>query len=229
MKKFILIILSTIMLYSNSTFENSVSQQEAIMFLESKIKQDDYSSALELGLIYEDGILDIKGKKTPDIEKATFYYIMAYEHKDYRSVFKLVPLLAKKKKYAQSLEILQKAIDESESLSMKISAISIYGTIALDNFPNNNDILIDALTNISLIPQKELDKVPTLIFIQANLVNIVGDKKYAELLLNKACFSKNAPIQLKNLCFNSDNLIVVKDENVKSIDSCTSCQLIEKH
>jgi hypothetical protein len=206
---------------------DSASQKEAIAFLESKIKSNDYSSVFELGLIYEDGIFNSNGVKVPDLQTATKYYIMAFENKDYRSVFKLVPQLMAKQEYLQSLKILQEAFNNSTNSSMKISAASIYATIAIDYFQANHDILIDALINIRSIPKEHKDKTPTLRFIEANLENVVGDASKAERLLNEACLSPNAPEGLKQICFDDSNFLIVKNDEVKTIDDCNTCKLLE--
>jgi TPR repeat protein len=60
-------------------------QQEMLRFLNEKIDKKDYSSAFELGLVYEDGIVDVDNNKVPNLEKATKYFILAYDKGDYRS------------------------------------------------------------------------------------------------------------------------------------------------
>jgi len=243
LKILITLVLCTVVFWANSLpklpqpdikpeidlkIEDKASQQEAIRFLENKINGKDYSSVLELGLLYEDGIIQDNGEKIPDLKKATEYYIMAFKKKDYRSVFKLVPMLLEKKEYLRTLQMLQEAIDNTNSMSMRVSAISIYSTLALDAFQANNDILVDALINIKNLPKGQVDQVPTLKFIMANLENLVGDKVQAELMLNEACNDEKAPDELKKICFNPDNFILVKDENVKSIEECTTCNLLKQ-
>lgn len=208
---------------------NYSQQQEMLRFLKQKINNKDYTSAFELGLVYENGLIDPSGKVTKYPEKAKKFYILAYDKGDYRSIFKIIPLLVEKKKFDKVLEITQTAIDNStNNRSLLISATSIYATTVMDNFLKDRDKLVNALFNVSLVTDKELNKVPTLKFIKANLMNMVGDTKVAERLLNEACFSKNTPEDLKKICMDTNNFLIAKDDVKKSIDECVTCSLIEK-
>lgn len=203
-------------------------QQEMMRFLNQKIRDKDYTSVFELGLVYENGVINPSGKITKKPDEATKYFIMAYEHGDYRSIFKIIPMLIEKKQYKKIWEITQTAIDNSaKNRSLLISAVTIYATTVMD-FSTNREDFVNALYNISFVSNKELAEVPTLKFIKANLTNMLGDAKIAEQLLNEACNAKNAPTELKQMCFNTNNFLVAKDDVKKSIDECVSCSLIEK-
>lgn len=221
-------ILISILFITYSMFAqeelNYAQQKELIQFLESSIKKGDNNRAFELGLIYEDGILDSNNKKKPNIELATKYFITAFESKDYRSVFKLIVLLKDKKEYKKVLELLDEVIKNSPSGSMKLSTITTYGTFALDYFPKDKDILIDALYNFSYLSKEELENVPTTKFVKAILMGEVGNVKEGEQLLNEACFSPKAPKELKDKCFNAANFEIVKTDVKKSITEpcCTN-------
>lgn len=205
---------------------NYKEQQEMLTFLKNKIKSEDYSSVFELGLVYEDGIVNRNNKKTPDLNEATRLYILAYEKGDYRSIFKLVPQLLKKKEYKEALKITQKAIDMSmNKRSLLISAVTLHSTMTIDYYNKDKGRFIDALYNISLVSNKELEKVPTLKFIKASIMNVVGDTKLAEKLLNEACFASNAPDKLKRLCFDTNNFEIVKNDVQNSIHKCSSCNI----
>jgi hypothetical protein len=147
----------------------------------------------------------------------------------FQSVFKLVPLLIKKNELKEALKITQKGIDfSSRNRSLLISLVSLYSTLTIDYFGGDNEKFMDALYNISLVTKDELNKTPTLKFIQANIMNVVGDKAEAERKLNEACFSKNAPDKLKKICFNTDNFLIAKEDVEKSIDDCTTCSLAKE-
>lgn len=53
---------------------------------------------------------------------------------------------------------------------MKLSTITTYGTFALDYFPKDKDILIDAIYNFSYLSKEELENVPTTKFVKAILM-----------------------------------------------------------
>lgn len=233
MKRIILLftIFFSLFCYANNEQKQLTysEQQEMLRYLNEKIKNNEFNNIFELGLVYEDGIIDANNKKIPDIKKATEYYILAFDKGDYRSVFKLVPMLIQKKEYEEALKTIQKGIDfSSEKRSMLISLVSLGSTLTMDYFGNDNEKLMDALYNISLVSKEELNNTPTLKFIKANLMNVVGDKIEAEKILNEACFSPNAPNELKKICFNTDNFLIAKDDVEKSIDECTSCSFVKE-
>lgn len=197
-------------------------QKELISMLE---KQD--KALFELGLIYEDGIIDVNNKKTPNIEKAKEYYIKAYNNKDYRAVFKLTGFLLEKKQPKKALEILENAIKYSNNPSLKTGAVTTYGTIALDYFSDNKDIIIDAIYNYNQLTKKALDDTPTSKFVKASLLATAGNVVLGEKLLNEACYSPKAPKELKQKCFDPKNFDLVKEDVKKSIDE-PCCTVLEQ-
>ena len=203
---------------------NYAQQKELIQFLESSIKKGDNNRVFELGLIYEDGILDSNNKKKPNMELATKYFISAFEHKDYRSVFKLIVLLKEKKEFKKALELLDEVIKNSPPGSLRISTVTTYGTFALDYFSKDKDVLIDALYNFQYLTNEDLNNVPTSKFVKAMLMANVGNVQEGEQLLNDACFSPKAPKELKDKCFNATNFEIVKSDVKKSISEpcCTN-------
>jgi TPR repeat protein len=244
------LIFLTLLLFANEVFANSILQQQLmeqnkqvkedksltfieqkqlIDTLESQIKENKYTNAYELALIYEDGVIDVNNKKTPNMRKAVEYFILGYKHKDYRTAFKLVPLLLKKGETNKALEIVQEAINNTrKKRSLLTSLVTIHASMVLDYFPFDSNKFVDALYNISMLNKKELNETPTLKFIQANLMNVIGDRKKAEQILNEACNASNAPEGLKKICFNTENFLIAKDGVEKSIDECTTCDLYSK-
>lgn len=201
-------------------------QKELIDSLKSEIGSGVEGRAFPLGLIYEDGIIDYRGKKTPNIQLADKYFIMAYDQKDYRSVFKLTVFLIKKKQYKEALKILKVAIHNSKSRKVVMGAVTTYGTLVMDYLPREKEALINSVSNFSVINNYELDNVPTAKFTKALLLAAIGNTQKAEVLLNEACFSPKAPEGLKRHCFNPDNFIISKDDVEKSIEECATCNLI---
>lgn len=209
---------------------NSMDQKELIMLLENQVKTNPKNGAYELGLIYEDGILNSKNEKVPNMDKAIKYFIKAFEAKDYRSTFKIVTLLVQKKEYKEAINTLKKVIDDSpQNRSLLIGSVTIYGTIVLDNLANEKDIVVDALYNYSNITQEELEEVPTAKFIKAALLSTVGNISEGEKLLNEACYSPKAPEELKEKCFDKNNFDFVKeDTNGKKSVNEPCCTLLEQ-
>jgi len=212
MKKIVLSIMSALVLFANEGNLNYTEQKELLQTLESQNKKDQSKGAYELGLLYEDGILNSKNVKVPDMEKATRYYIMAFENKDYRCTYKIVNLLLEKKEYKKALEILQKVIqDAPQNRSLLISTVTTYGTIVLDYLPNDKNLVADALYNFTYLTKDELNKVATSKFIKAVLLANMGNISEGEKLLNEACYSPNAPKELKDKCFDKNNFDLVKE------------------
>lgn len=229
MIKFFLFLMLIVKCFANTEQLNYTEQQAMIKFMNEEIAKKNFSMIYELGLVYEDGILDINNKKHSDMKKATKYFIEAYDKGDYRSIFKLVPLLIKENELNEAISIVQKGIDfSSEKRSLLISLVSLYATLTIDYFGGDNEKFMDALYNISFVTNEELNKTPTLKFIKANIMNIVGDKEEAEKMLNEACFSKNAPDDLKKICFDTNNFLIAKEDVEKSIDDCSSCTLVKE-
>ncbi len=226
MKKVLLalVLLSGILFAKQLT---QAEQKELIQTLKTQLQGTDKSQALPLGLLYEDGIINSENKKVPDMDEATKYFVMAYENKDYRSVFKLSIMLIEKKEYKEALKILQTAISKSKSRSLIMGAVTTYGNLAMDYFPNDKDVLMDAVFNFDAVTKKEIDNVPTSKFTKALLLGAIGNTQQGEVLLNEACFSKKAPEGLKRHCFNPDNFQISKNDVEKSIDDCTTCNLLK--
>lgn len=244
------ITILVFLLFANSIFANSIlfqqineqnsqkidekpldfiEQKQLIETLENQLKEKKYNHAYELGLIYEDGILDENNKKNPNMRKAIEYFILGYKKKDYRTTFKIVPLLLQKGETLKALEIVQEAIENTrKNRSLLISLVTIYSSMVLDYFPFDKNKFVDALYNISMISKAELNEIPTLKFIQANLMNVVGDRKRANQILNEACNASNTPDDLKKICFDTNNFLIAKDEVEKSIDECTTCNLYDE-
>lgn len=241
-KLFIILITSTIIFasdlltiqgheHSKQEFSkelNHQEQQQMIEFLKKNINNKNRSTAFEIGLVYEDGIIGEDGVKTQDKETAIRYFIKAFEMKDYRVVFKLVTYLLEEKQKEKALEIIQEAINNtSNKRSLLIGLVSLYATVGIDYFPGNSEVFMDALVNLSKITNKELDETPTLKFLKANIMNVVGDRNKAEILLNQACFASNTPIELRKICMNPDNFLIASDDVKKSIDDCDTCTLLK--
>lgn len=209
---------------------NMMDQKEMIFILENQVKKDPSKGAYELGLIYEDGIINSKNEKIPDMEKATEYFIKAFESKDYRSTYKIVTLLLQKNEYKESINTLKKVInDSSQNRSLLIGSITTYGTIVLDHLANERDIVVDALYNYTLLSKEELEEVPTAKFIKAALLATIGNIQEGEKLLNEACFSPKAPKELKDKCFDKNNFDIVKEEkNVKKSITEPCCNILEQ-
>ena len=209
---------------------NLMEQKELISILENQVKNNPSMGAYELGLLYEDGILNTKNEKVSDKQKAIKYFIQAFENKDYRSTYKIVSLLLEKEEFKEAIKTLQKVINDSkQNRSMLISTITTYGTIVLDYLANDRDIVVDALYNFSYFTNEELDDVATAKFVKASLLGTLGNIQEGEKLLNEACYSPKAPKELKDKCFDSNNFDLVKEvkNDKKSVDE-PCCNILEQ-
>jgi tetratricopeptide (TPR) repeat protein len=229
MKKIIVyLIMSFSILFAEEEL-NVMDQKEMIFILENQVKNDPGKGSYELGLVYEDGILNSKNEKIPDIQKATKYYIMAFENKDYRSTYKIINLLLEKEEYKEAIKTLQKLItDSTQNRSLLISSITIYGTIVLDHLANERDTVIDALYNYSYLSKQELDEVATAKFIKAALLATIGNIEEGEKLLNEACYSVDAPKELVDKCFDKNNFDLEEGKNDKKSINEPCCNILEQ-
>jgi tetratricopeptide (TPR) repeat protein len=229
MKKIIVyLIMSFSILFAEEEL-NVMDQKEMIFILENQVKNDPGKGSYELGLVYEDGILNSKNEKIPDMQKATKYYIMAFENKDYRSTYKIINLLLEKAEYKEAIKTLQKVIvDSTQNRSLLISSITIYGTIVLDHLANERDTVIDALYNYSYLSKQELDEVATAKFIKAALLATIGNIEEGEKLLNEACYSIDAPKELVDKCFDKNNFDLEEGKNDKKSINEPCCNILEQ-
>jgi tetratricopeptide (TPR) repeat protein len=229
MKKIIVyLIMSFSILFAEEEL-NVMDQKEMIFILENQVKNDPGKGSYELGLVYEDGILNSKNEKIPDMQKATKYYIMAFENKDYRSTYKIINLLLEKAEYKEAIKTLQKLItDSTQNRSLLISSITIYGTIVLDHLANERDTVIDALYNYSYLSKQELDEVATAKFIKAALLATIGNIEEGEKLLNEACYSVDAPKELVDKCFDKNNFDLEEGKNDKKSINEPCCNILEQ-
>ena len=173
----------------------------------------DYKGAYFSGLLYMRDF-DFDGVKvSKDLEKAKYYFNMAFDGGMHSSVIYLSLLYSNSKEVDKAMLVLDRALNEKEVKKKPeffFSVATIFASFVLEYKYENKFAVKKAIEY--LLPVTLALRSHRGAFFLAFLYDYQNDSHKSQSMLNLACFGKNVPYNIKQACFNS-NIIKVEKNN----------------
>jgi len=162
-----------------------------------------------LGAIYLSDFNVTDGFIEKDIDKAKMYFIMSLQDKNYAAAYQLAMIELYKKNSDSALFSIDdalnrmsedKEIENEKAKSIRVFLSTTFSTIVLEHKSNDKEAIERA---IELLHREENNtKLPTVLFILANLYYLDGKSEKANEILNKSCKSDKKVLdpRLKMMC-----------------------------